>query len=490
MNRLSIFTLLIFAVLHHTSYSQQTFELWLNSSLDEYPRDMIMDAEHNFVGIIQKTSPIDNSFFSYLYKIGETGDTTSKMFNKQDTILVLDKIIQSSESPIEFLVCGTGYHQDSSASLWFSYFSKLDVNMDKIWERTYHLHHVDEYVCLPICSQILKLETGGYLHGNYLEPFQKMLFFQLSENGDSIAYRMYEGDSTGRFAGLTYNHDSTAYWAHISGGQYEPNPPECQCVELNFQLEQTQVMNYPRYFWGENTTRLLPTGGLATASVFSNPWIPEQYVATFKLDNDFNVLAECKMTSPDTANQGAHKELDFVYPTDIYFGGTNNFQMGIFVPGPSWFVVGRLNEDFELQDELYIGGDATYNLKTIVATADSGVILSGTWYDYDSQSYQRDVLILKLTKEDLITGIDKQTVIPIASAIVYPNPGGNQFNIRTSCIDSRFRMWDISGNLIIEQNIEQNITSFDSHSLVPGVYQWELIKDGKKIESGSWIKTN
>jgi hypothetical protein len=484
------FILLIF--LCNPLNAQYSFELWLNSDIDEYPRDMIMNSTDNYVGIIRKTSSTDYRVDNYIYKIDTFGDTTSRAFIKPDTIMLLDKIIQVSESPIEYLVVGTGYHQDSSASLWFSYFMKIDNNLNIIWEKVYHLHQVNENPFYPIYSQLLKLVNGGYLHANNLVSYRKMFLFEMSESGDSVAYRMYEGDSTGYTLGLTYNPDSTSYWLHISGGQYEPNGPECQCVEINMQLEQTAYMNYPRYFHTEYTTKLLPFEGLVTASTFFNPFpkTPEEYIAAFKLDNNFNVIGECMMTSPDTANDGGYKMLDFICPTKIYFGGDFNHQIGIWVPGPTWFVIGTLNEEFELENELYIGGDATYNLKTITATADTGVLISGTWYDYSSESYERDVIILKLSKDELITGQTEQETIPVSTVILYPNPGNNNLNIRTTQKGVQFKMWDMERKLVIDQKINQKITSINTSSLKTGAYSWQLLKDEKIVDAGKWIRTN
>ncbi len=475
----------------NSAIAQNSFEFWLNSDLDEYPQDMIMSTNGNYVGIVWKTPLTDYVTNSYIYKISKSGDTSSRSFIKQDTVLTLDKIIQVSETPIEYLVSGTGYNQDSSSSLWFSYFMKIDDNLDLIWEKSYQLHHVDEYTCIPIYSQLLKLADGGYLHANYLEPHHKMFLFQMSETGDSIAYRMYEGDSTGNTSGLTYNPDSTGYWLHISGGQYEPNGPESKCVEIDMQFNQTGYMNYPMFFHGGFTTKLLPEHGLVTASTYFNPFpkTPEEYIAAYKLDDSFNVLGECMMTSPDTANQRGHKSLDYVYPTDIYFGGTNNYQLGVWVPGPSWFVVGKLNEEFELESELYIGGDATYNLKTITATADTGVLISGTWYDFDSESYERDAIFLKLNKDDLISGLVEQKIIPVSCVIVYPNPGNKYLHIRTTRKGSQFYMWDMQGNLLVKQEITQIITTINTDILPMGTYNWQLINDKYILDTGIWLKT-
>jgi len=119
-----------------------------------------------------------------------------------------------------------------------------------------------------------------------------------------------------------------------------------------------------------------------------------------------------------------------------------------------------------------------------------GVLVTGTWYDFASQSYQRDVIIIKLTKQELITGTTKTKGILLSKVIVFPNPGKDRLKIRTGVKNSQFNMWDINGNLIITRRIRKISTEINVTVFKHGTYFWNLISNNKIIDSGKWIKIN
>jgi hypothetical protein len=474
-----------------SSNAQNTFEIRFNSCLDEYPRDFIMDSNNDFVCIIWKAPTTDYIPESYIYKISPEGDTAGKLFTKQDTVLKLYKIIQAGNSPLEYLVTGIGYNRDSSASLWFSYFMKITENMDIIWQKTYQLHNVDEYACIPILPQLLKEKENTFLHACFLTPHWKMYLFRISSAGDSLVYRIYENDSSGEISDLTYNYDSSAYWLHTHFAHYSSSGPESQCITVNFDLEQTNVMYYPRWFAEGISAKLLPDRNLVAGSIFWEPLIGGYnfYLAAFKLDTAFNVLAECKFTHPDTTTQGGSTTMDFYYPSCIYVGGDHTMPLGIWEPVPTWIVIAKMNVNLEIEFEKYIGGDAHYDFKTVTAASDSGILISGTRYDWNTQNYERDAIIIKLDMNGCITDIQNQNKIKVSTAIVYPNPGSEEINIRTALKNTIFEMYDMNGKLIISKNLKQNITKINSILLNPGTYTWNVYDKTKVYDTGKWIKT-
>ncbi|MCD4723685.1 MAG: T9SS type A sorting domain-containing protein [Bacteroidales bacterium] len=479
-------------MLYCSSFAQEGFELRIESELDEYPRSLVMNSENNFVGIIWKSNPPDYIPKSYLYNISSSGDTISKVLRKPDTVLILHEIINVDIYPPTYLVTGIGYHVDSNASLWFSYFAKIDESLNVEWEKIYQLHSINEYACIPDVPVLLRLAGGGFLHACSLLPHNMMYLFQMDEDGDSVSYRKYVNDSSGTTCELTYNYDSTAYLLHTHFAHYSPSGPESQCIEIDFDLNQTKVMYYPRWFKNYMTSKLLPDGNLISSGIYNyvEPGLVEKYLANFKLDSNFTVINESYYTHPDTVVQVGHIMMDYFSPSYIYSGGTHNFQIGIWVPGPSWIVIARMNENLEIESEKYIGGDATYNFKTITATPDTGVLITATWYDFVSQSYERDVIIQKLLYEDFISvGINEDGKLNICSAIVYPNPGRNQLHIRTTLYNATFMLYDQSGKQIISKQINQNITNINVSSQPPGNYYWHIIDGSKIIETGKWIKT-
>lgn len=483
--------LLLYCV--YSSNSQNEFEIWIDSDLDEYPRNMILDSQNDFVGIIWKSDTNRFTPKSYLYKISPEGDTNSIVIQKPDTVLVLHEIINADANPPSYLVHGIGFNADSNGSLWFSYFAKIDVSLNVVWERIYKLHNINEYSCIPDVPVLLRLSGGGFLHACSLLPHNLMYLFQMEENGDSVAYRQYVNDSSGTTCDLTYNHDSSAYLLHTHFAHYDPSGPESQCIEIDFQLNQTKVNYYPRWFGNYMTSKLLPVGNILSSGKYFYYYpggTTEKYLATYKLDSNFSVLNECYFTDPDTVVQGGHIMMDYFEPSCIYVGGVHNFQIGIWVPGPSWIAIARMNENLEIESEKYIGGDVTYNFKTLTATPDSGVLITATWYDYESQSYERDAIILKLQYEDFISvGNNENHKIDIKSAIVYPNPGRDMMYIRTTLFNTTLKLFNQSGQEVLAKNICQNISAIDVSYLPTGTYYWQLFDDRNFIEQGKWIKS-
>lgn len=471
------------------SNAQSDFEIRINSPLDEYTRDLILSPTGDCVGIVSVW--MESGFFpnSSIYRVSQMGDTMSREITKIDTAISIQQIILANASPEQFLVCGVGLPIDSNSNHWFAYFAKLDESFNIIWEKKYKslLGDINYYAGH---MQLLKKIDGGYLHSGGSAPHHLLYLFEISEMGDSTAYRLFEADSAGEVGALTYNHDSSAYLFHTHFAHYSSSGPESQCIEVDFDLNQTKVMYYPRWFEGNMTAKILPDGNIISASSYFEPFTKgsDDYIAVYKLDSSMNELAECKFTHPDTNAQGGTVMLDYYNPSYIYAGGTHNHQLGTWIPGPTWIVIARMNENLEIEYEKYIGGDGAYLFQTLVATPDSGVMITAMWYDYSSQSYQHDVLILKLGYEDFMTTIYEESDIQIRSAIVYPNPGTNQLSIRTALRNTRFKLFDMQGKLVLNEAINQVMSTFDVSRLNKGIYAWQLHDGLNIIESEKWIK--
>ncbi len=471
---------------------QNTFEINIGSEEQEYVFNFVLDDENNYVGIVTKTYPGSTMRLSYLYKIGETGDTVSKLFSKPDTILTLRDIIIASKSPIEYLVTGTGYQKDSSSVFWYSYFARVDANLNIIWEKIYQLHDVHDYSSIPFYPNLLKLTEGGFLHACYLEPRHQMFLFKISDEGDSLAYRLYEGDSSGMVQDLTYNYDSTAYWLHTHFAHYDPSGPESQCITIDFNLQQTEVVYYPRWLSDHLAAKLLPDRNLVVGSRYRGvSWDPAayiHYVMAYKLDTGFNVLDSCYITDPVPTTRTGSRALDFYNPDNIYMCGEDDAALSTYPTSYNHIAIARMDQNLNLISEKYVGGDANYASASVVASPDGGVLLTCTRYDYLTQYNERDVYILKLDSSDFTVGNVEHKTPNILNAIVYPNPGSEVINIRTSIKNTHFELYDQQGQLVLDEQIKNLITPINVQHLPPGVYVWKISDNKFVYETGKWIK--
>ena len=71
---------------------------------------------------------------------------------------------------------------------------------------------------------------------------------------------------------------------------------------------------------------------------------------------------------------------------------------------------------------------------------------------------------------------------------VYPNPGKDVLNIRTVLQNAHVEIYDLSGKLVHNQPITDNITTITTTSWPSGTYIWKVMSNGKEVESGKWIK--
>ena len=154
--------------------------------------------------------------------------------------------------------------------------------------------------------------------------------------------------------------------------------------------------------------------------------------------------------------------------------------------------------------EIYLGGDSkasytrdarSYNVfrnNDIIAsniyenTCTDHVTETGT-YVYGVQSVNADCTspVKEISVNVGNEGVDENEESLFK---VYPNPGKDVLNIRTGLQNACIKIYDLSGKLIHNQEITDNITSITTTSWPSGTYIWKVIANGKVTESGTWVK--
>ena len=106
--------------------------------------------------------------------------------------------------------------------------------------------------------------------------------------------------------------------------------------------------------------------------------------------------------------------------------------------------------------------------------------------------------IFKVPKE-AFDGIEEAHDAGFAVAVAYPNPGKNVLNIRTALQNAHVEIYDLTGKLVCNQEITENITSMNAESWPSGVYVWKVYVGGPStgsgtavsgtlVETGKWVK--
>ena len=112
----------------------------------------------------------------------------------------------------------------------------------------------------------------------------------------------------------------------------------------------------------------------------------------------------------------------------------------------------------------------------------------GNRYDFETQIQERDIYIVKVDTNGLITWTQE---IPInkSATTVYPNPGKNKLNIKTSNKYSDFELINLNGQVVITKMLDDDFSIINTESLKSGVYFYRLFdKNNKTLDTGKWIK--
>ena len=482
--------------------AQDSWVVKFNSPMSESGGNFINNSNNEFIGYVAKIIPQTSIRDFYLYKINKNGDTVlnRKFPHKQDTVLSFCNIIQSNFSPVEYFISGYGDVNNRRNYSVYDFFIKVDSNFNTIWERTYRLCPPDITSSFENHQRLLKKQDSGFVFATLYDNGgnERLVFFEMTDIGDSVAYRAYAGDSAGRgLYDLYYNHDSTAYMVNVYHTHYVPYWGETQILTIDFDYNQTGVTYLPRWH-SAITSRLLPDGSVVSGGLYKgvllNPYQLIDQICILKHDTSLTLTDSSYFTNPDheiTKREGYYNSIDYHYTNSIFVAGTFDYDVGIWVPHPSWIAIAKYDSDLNLLMEKYIGGEAYYVLENITATSDGGLLITTTRYDYQTQYQEHDLYVIKLDSLGLLVGNTEHHNKLVKNAVVYPNPARDKIYVRTAVKDAEFILYNLNGRKIktLKLNTKNLITPINISILPKGNYIWCITKNDQRIETGKLVIT-
>ncbi len=174
---------------------------------------------------------------------------------------------------------------------------------------------------------------------------------------------------------------------------------------------------------------------------------------------------------------------------DFFSAYTYNYDpMELYSPNNSYIMLHSFDKNLNVYWQQLYGGDAYYRVYDLFATDDGGCIITATKYSHgESNVLKNRLVIMKVDENGLITSTD-ESPIPVKNAIVTPNPGKEYLQLHSGIYPAVFQLFNMGGQLVLEQKINQNTTTIPTQSLSAGTYIWQLLKDGKVVESDKWLK--
>jgi len=463
---------------------QNSFEFTIKDALtDQIVGDAIELSDGSFIILAHEIDP-PNQSKAHLMRLSKSGALLqSKTLTYQGQSSGFKFIVQTA--PNRFVL--SGYTKNSEKTcLWLYEMDSLFIEVKS------KLMPLNSYSYLNPGDLTLhdgKILCSGNVNTDGMIHIYRFIY-KISPAFDSLNLRIFtESTSMLEFDLLVKNNDQGYY-----GIMPDFNPSaDAHIVELdtafaikNFYGIPNYVSRFPEARWLNNSTFIF-----AARKEFHQDSL-ERITGVMIMDTLANLKYEHYIGDPDTSNwPGLYSSLDFTDKNGIYVGGTHNFhQESEFYPENIWFSLTQMDSVLNVHWQHFYGGDANYTLYGIRATRDKGCLMFGSRYDFQSTTQERDIYVIKVDQNGLITGTGDQPSQNFHQAIVFPNPGSDHLIVQSGpqLLGAICILRDMNGKMVLNNLLTETKISLDTHELTPGTYIWQIIQNNKLIENGKWIK--
>lgn len=459
------------------SFSQPTFEYFYSSPLDEISRSLIEDEDGNIY------FSVENFQYALIIKLNSIGEF-------EDSIVITNN--QGTCNLAELVRIDTNYFAalgnwtiDTTSELWYVKFDrnlniiknvKINSNNDFIFEFHHIVNHHNNIVFAA--------------HYTIQQSEPDVCVYEITKDGALIRKNFFSTSSS-------YNHAyailediyDTTYKVFLKSPLSGRLPGFIEILDTNFNILETKYISTnsietPISARWLNNSEYLMAGKKYLSS--TGDWDIGLCI-TSQTDS---ILYSIYLGSPDTVEwPGLYKSLDFLSSENIFFAGSSNTYWYPFQNDPSWIMLNILDSNLNLKNQCYYGGDAFYLVNAILATQDSGCVLSCSRYDWLTQNNEFDIYILKVNKDGLLVSTPEFPVEEGDPCNIYPNPGFYAITIPCSEEGSLFQLFDSKGEVIRSVHLIQEQSTLSVTDLPCGLYSYRITnRHHQLICQGRWIK--
>ena len=429
------------------------------------------------------------TFDGFLLKLSESGAFIDSLnYLKQDTSTNIVNILETDYSDTLYNLSISFKKNNNSGFILVN----TDTMFNMANEKIYNLPINDIITTLTLINgNDGKLIVGGSFKNTQIHYY--LFIYKFSNSFDSIAAKHFINTPSIILGGIHELNDQS-FWI-IDG-----TSPYYWHIDSGLNLISSQAGNVPHYLTGNYSIKWDSDTSFLLAGDYYVRGLPRitdhdigffhQYTPFDSTGNIFNWWGTI-----DTLDAPAYfGALDYKNKDSIFIGGSKNLQYGnqLFGTIPSWYVLLQTDSMLNIRWERFYGGDACYNMTKLIATNDGGCIMAGTRFDYKAHPNirERDIYIVKVNAEGLITSANGQIAPVVHEAIVYPNPGRDYLRVRVGVQhkQSVFKLFDMTGHLVLTKNIEGKTAKINTRFLQPGTYIYTITNNNGLTENGKWVK--
>ncbi len=465
---------------------QNTFEFTIKDTLtDQVINDAVELEDGSFILLAHEVFPANHSK-AHLLRLSRSGiliqSKTVVYMEKSSTFLQIIKL-----EPNLFVLSGITHIPDSNR-MWLY---EMDSLFNEVRSKIFPTGNYDfSYTCdltvnnnNIICSGVV--ETSPTVFYRFI--------YKISPTFDSLQFRVFTEHISPFEIDLLVKSYNRGYYAII------PNfgPPANVVIadlDTSFAIKHiygvpNDVSHYPEAKWINSATFIL---AVKKDIPQYPPESPYQRIEVMCLDTLGNLIHDHFIGTPDTVEwPGLRSRLDYIDTNVIYVGGTHNFcQASEFCPVNCWFSLNQMDSLLNVHWEHFYGGDANYTMYGIRATKDKGCLMFGSRYDLQATNPERDIYVIKVDQNGIVTGTGDQPDPKFHHAIVFPNPGKDYLIVESGSQiqGSEMIMYDMQGNQVFHKIIQSPHIEVNTRALPCGAYLWQIMNEEKVIEKGRWIK--
>ena len=293
-----LFTLVLLC--HRISICQSIeYEIQIkDDSLDIRMGKFIRGHSGSAIGIVLKAPIYDSiqQYSSFVYYISKNGDTTSKHFKKQDTVFAYNELTLVLDDPPGYYLVGNGYKINTNPQdEMLTIFTRVDSNFNVLWEAVYSF----DYWYYGYRYNVLTLEDGSLLYCCSPGAIKEHFLFHISENGDSLNYKHYQGIEAGTIWGLSYSPDSSSYWLNTQFAYYNSGYGSCSRIVIDSNLNQFDYSFYPDWLMPPYSVKNYDHNSVllcGSTELTIPPNTEDYYISNYYLDENLEVINENLLT--------------------------------------------------------------------------------------------------------------------------------------------------------------------------------------------------
>lgn len=432
------------------AFCQTTFSITFENSNNEYLLDIAADNFGNFYGVGYQTYKNSTIKKPIIWKVDSNIDTTSKVFEFNDSIAMFTQVYINEEGTL--YVFGSIRPNDFAEQSIL--FLKLGPSFNIIEKKITKLPNIE----LFNLNNVLLSDNAIWVFGNYGNylGIKKPGVFLFDSNMNLNSFRLYSYDEEGNFSDAFFSLDSTKIYSFVKDFNNSPianyNPYDLFIIdkELNelaiFPLPTHQISDYCFYSGdvsgGFINNNLVICGSIDHGNVYNN-----SLDIGFTVTNlDLEVLNFSVFGKPnDTIDIAGYIRSCYILSHDrILITGTCNLGNSFYPSTPSIIYVALINNLAEIQYERLYGGDAHYWTTKIISTPDGGILIGALKYQIGS-TWQRDIYMLKLDNQGLMTNVIEKRAGNFKPYKITNINNGKVIEIFVNSKSGSFKLYDLNG---------------------------------------------